>query len=770
MRAVRAAIVIPALFALASKVIVDPQMALFVSFGGFATLVVAGFGGTRMDKLKAHLGFAVVGSILLVIGTLVSGVSWLAAVATIPVAFTIFFAGVLGPVQATAATAVLFAYVRPVDSAAGASTIGSRLEGWWMVSVAGTLAVLLLSPRGPGDRLGAAASALAREMAGFVRTASDGKVPDPAAMNAARDRLRAAFTSAPYRPTGLATADQALATVVHLLEQGAEQCADAFDGHIDVTRSIGEERHLLATTASVLDDVAGLLAGAKDAPVRPAFLDELERARAAAMGQLRDLSARSEHAGPMAAAHAANAQAIAVFARAVADSALIAVRRADPATIAAARRTWYGTATPRPATDHSVPSRSFTAALLARVNPASRLPWVAGATGVVARHASLRSVWFANSLRGAVALAVAVAVADLSGVQHRFWVVLGTLSVLRTHASGTEATALRALGGAAIGFVLGAALLAGIGTGQTAVWVAFPLALLVAAYAPGTAPFAIGQAAFTVMSVVLFNIIQPTGWKVGLLRIEDVALGCAVSVAVGALFWPHGASALVGDDLADAFRTGARYLTQAVDWALGERQARPDAASAALAAGLRLEDALRGFLAEESAKRASKEDLWALVTATQRLRLTAHTLAGLQDLPAPSSRLPPGSSRPLEGSRSHVDAPACENLRTAAAELAGFYDRIADEVGRPGRKAPELLPAPKPTDPGVPRHAEPAPAEAPAGQEAHGSGAAAPGPSYRPSPQLVWVQEHLHQLACNAPLIAEPALHVAQARRRPWWR
>ena len=131
------------------------------------------------------------------------------------------------------------------------------------------------------------------------------------------------------------------------------------------------------------------------------------------------------------------------------------------------------------------------------MDPASRLSGVAGATGVVIRHASVRSVWFANSLRGAAALAVAVAVADLTGVQHGFWVVLGTLSVLRTNASGTGATALRALGGTVLGFVVGAALLAAIGTGQTAMWVAFPLAILVAAYAPGTAPFAVGQAAFT---------------------------------------------------------------------------------------------------------------------------------------------------------------------------------------------------------------------------------------------------------------------------------
>jgi uncharacterized membrane protein YccC len=776
LRATRATLVIPGLFALASNVVGDPQMALFVSFGGFATLVVANFGGARKDKLKAHAQLAVVGSIALVIGTLVSGTPWLAAVVTIGVAFTIFFAGVLGPAPATGATAALFAYVLPVASPGGAATIGSRLEGWLLVSAVGTLAVVALSPKNPGDRLQTVASALAGEIASCLRAASNGQVPDLVAMKNATGRLRAAFTGAPFRPTGLATSDQALGSAVQMLGQAATEVADAFDGHIDVSRTIGEERQLLAVAAGVFDDVGGLLAGAKDAPATPAFLDRLERARAAAMGRLRELSEGSEQAERMAAAHAAHAQTVAVAARSAADSALIAARRADPATIASARRHWFGLAEPASsATGRGVPARRLTSALLDRTDPASRLSCVAGATGFVARHASVRSVWFANSLRGAVALAIAVAVADLSGVGHGFWVVLGTLSVLRTNASGTGATALRALGGAAIGFLVGAALLLAIGTSQAALWVAFVIASAIAAYAPGTAPFAIGQAAFTVMIVVLFNLIVPVGWKVGLLRVEDVGLGCAVSLAVGVIFWPRGASVLVGDDLADAFRSGARYLTQAVDWALSERETPPEAASEAVAAGQRLEDGLRGFLAEQGAKRSGKDDLWTLVTETQRLRLTAHTLAGLRDLDGPDGATVPFARRPLEGSQDYVGTSACARLRTAAAELAGYFDRIADEVGRSRREAPRPPPPPKPTDPAVPRQARPAPAGAPSGQRAHGPGEYAAGdpsadPPRRPHPHLLWVQEHLHHLARSAPSISDPALRMAQSRRHPWWR
>jgi hypothetical protein len=60
--------------------------------------------------------------------------------------------------------------------------------------------------------------------------------------------------------------------------------------------------------------------------------------------------------------------------------------------------------------------------------------------------------------------------------------------------------------------------------------------------APAAISFAAGQAGFTLTLVFLFNIIQPAGWRVGLLRVEDIALGCAVSLVVGLLFWPRGAA------------------------------------------------------------------------------------------------------------------------------------------------------------------------------------------------------------------------------------
>jgi hypothetical protein len=730
MRTFRATVVVPSLFAITYKVVGDPQMALFATFGGFATLIIAGFGGTRRDKLAAHAGLAVAGSLALIIGTLVSGTTWLAAVVTVPVTFAIFFAGIGGPNAASGSTAAMFAYVLPVASAGGAATIPSRLEGWLLASAAGTIAVLLFSPHAPGSRLRAAAADLAGELAGRVRAAAGGEATEPDAMRAAKERLLAAFTAAPFRPTGLAVADQALSSLVQLLEWGAAQAGDAFDGHIDLSKGCPADRELLRTAAGLFDDTRALLAGQA---AKPDFA-ALEAARAGSAAHLSELSGRAgEPDSRLAAAQAVHAQAIAVVARGAAADALIASRRASFETTVETLVTTSG------------------------------LTGLAGAIALVRRHATFRSVWFLNSLRGSLAVAAAVAVADLSGVQHGFWVVLGTLSVLRTSAASTGATAWRALAGTVVGFIIGGALLIGIGTSPDALWVVLPVAVAVAAYAPGTTPFLVGQAAFTVTIVVLFNLLAPVGWTVGLLRIEDVAIGCAVSLAVGLLFWPRGVSAVVGDDLADAFRRGAEYLTQAVEWALSELMVPPSAAVATASAAIRLDDAVRGFLTEQGSKRMRKEDLWALLNASSRLRLTAYTLAGLRTAAPAEEGDFGGACLPLAGSDEYAGAPACVGLRLVTAELAGFYDAVANEVSRPGPGPLAPLPPPPMVGPAMPRHK-------PGGADGAGAEEVIAPAHQLPHPHLLWVQEHLHHLSASARTVSEPALRVAEIRRRPWWR
>jgi uncharacterized membrane protein YccC len=210
-------------------------------------------------------------------------------------------------------------------------------------------------------------------------------------------------------------------------------------------------------------------------------------------------------------------------------------------------------------------------------------------------------------------------------------------------------------------------------------------------------------------------------------RIEDVAIGCAVSVLVGLLFWPRGVASVVGDDLADAYRSGAAYLRQAIEWAAGLRTVEPDGAMAAAVAGQRLDEALRGFLADQGSKRIPKQDLWRLVGGTLRLRLTARAVADL-----------PGDASAVDTSRSE--------LERRAIALTSWYEQLATVVERPNHRPVAALRAPSPGSGGL----------------------GAPGRSG--SYYGIWLCEHLNHLAEHLGELVRPAARVAEIRRQPWWR
>jgi hypothetical protein len=701
LRGIRAAVVVAGLFALTNEVIGNRQMATFAAFGGFATLVLASFAGPPRKKLLAHGVLALAGSVLVIIGTAVASSTVLAAIVTVPVTFAVFFAGVAGPNAASGVTGALLAYILPAASPGTISMIPDRLAGWWLASVAGTAAVLALSPRSSGDPLrdGASklAAALADQLAAALRAA--GAEDHLGVSLAAKRELITRFTATPYRPIGLDAPDHALGNCIEALEWCTALIADMVAEHSRLRDAPATERELLEAAAAVLREVATLLAGGDARP----DLDCLERARKRSLVWLAGVSSEGSGFDDLARL-SFHADTIAVAVLSIGADALVASRKATPEWMVTERRRWF--------LGSGASSR-----------PARRVSSIASA---LRQDASVRSVWFVNSLRGAVALAAAVAVAGVTSVQHGFWVVLGTLSVLRTNAASTGSTAIIALGGTAVGFVIGGALLLAIGSSTTALWVVLPIAVFVAAYTPGTAPFAVGQAAFTVTVAVLFNLLVPVGWTVGVVRIEDVAIGCAVSILVGGLFWPRGLSSVVGNDLADAYRSGASYLTEAVRRAAGLQYGKADSGAVAIASVTRLDDALRGFLAEQGSKRIDMRELWHLVGGSLRLRLTAHSIANMRADP---------------GTAVHANA----GLDDRARSLASWYEQLAELVGRPHGRAVPPLSAPK-----VER-----------AQLAHAAAA---------SRYCIWLEEHLDHLSEHLAELVPPARQIAELRRRPWWR
>jgi hypothetical protein len=625
-RAARTALVVPALLGLGIEVIHDTEVATFAVFGSFAMLMMVDFPGPVRARVQAEAGLAVAGGALVCAGTLVSRSTVLAVIAMALVGFSLLYAGIVSSVLAGATTSLLLAFILPVSLSAPPSAIPERLAGWGLAAVAALLAVALLWPAPAHDHVRGAAIAACRALArrlhthvGYVvGTVAEGEREAAVAeADAAVEALQSGFLQTPYRPTGLSTSARAVVRLVDEL-RWLSTIVHRASPRVALDRSTVA---VTTATATLLERSADLL----DAPREdPAAVD-------AAVGGLRsrltDLRRSATRQLPLNDARDGGAAADAPLERLVSatdpsfraqELSFVVLQVASNIELAAAaeRRTWLEQLLGRP------PAGAVGALSTARERAASAL--------------RRDSVWLQNSVRGAVGLAVAVGVASATEVQHSFWVVLATLSVLRSSALGTGQNAVRGLLGTTVGFAVGAALVVLIGTDSAVLWALLPPAVLLAGLAPANVSFAAGQAAFTLTLLILFNILAPAGWQIGLVRIEDIALGGAVSVAVGLLFWPRGAGGALGSALAAAYRDSADYLAGAVRFGIGRPHADApapgaptDEATRAAAAARRLDDALRTFLSERGAKPVPLAEVTSLATGVVALRLAGDAVLDL---------------------------------------------------------------------------------------------------------------------------------------------
>ncbi len=583
----------PALFALGKEVIGNPALATFAAFGSFAMLLLVDFAGPMRARLQAQAALAITGAVFVCIGTLFSQTAWLAALAMAIVTFGVLFAGVVSSVLAGATTSLLLAFILPVSLPGPASSIPDRLAGWGLASAAALLAVALLWPAPARDPVRSAAIAGCRAVAARLRGASVEQA------NAAVEALHTTFFATPYRPTGLSTAARAVVRLVDELRWLNAIAAPA-------ERS-GPASAVRAAAALVLERGADLLDAPRQSP------DALHAALTELSARLTELESDAMRIAPGADAISALDPSF----RAQEGSFVVSqIAMNIDFAAAAERRTWLEQ-------------------LMGR-QPAGLAGPLSAAHERAGAHVARQSIWLQNSIRGAAALGIAVLIANLSGVQHAFWVVLGTLAVLRSNALSTGQNLLRGIVGTAAGFVVGGVLVAVIGTNTTILWLLLPVAVFFAGLAPAAISFAAGQAAFTLTLLILFNLLAPEGWQIGLVRIEDVAIGGAVSLAVGLVFWPRGAGAALGRALADAYADSAAYLAGAVRFGMGRcdslgatAPAPTDEAIRAAAAARRLDDTFRTFLAERGAKPVPMAEVTSLVTGVVGLRLAGDAVLDL---------------------------------------------------------------------------------------------------------------------------------------------
>jgi Fusaric acid resistance protein-like len=672
-RAGRTAIVMPAMFAIGDVVLGNPVIATFAAFGSFSMLLLVDFPGTMSARLQAQSTLTLATGVLICLGTLASRSTPVAVAAMALVAFAVLFSGVVSSVLAGATTPLLLSFILPVSLPGPAASIPDRLAGWGLASAAALVAIELLWPAPVRNPLRSSAISACRALGVRLRSEVDYVMSGRAAAREAEHTaaiaqaeqaiadLRGVFFATPYRPTGLSTAARAVVRLVDecdWLHSIIEHAAPRRDGS-PVSRPACAVKLAAAT---VLDRAAELLDSPRHSPEALASalseledrLHELERSAAAGLPE-------PDGDGAVAAAVISSldpgfrAQELSfVVSRIAANSALSA---------AAEKRSWFEQ-------------------LIGR-QPSGLVGRFAAAQERAGAHVERHSLSLHNSLRGAAGLGLAVLVADLSGVQHAFWVVFGTLSVLRSNALSTGQNIVRGMLGTTAGFVVGAVLVAAIGTNTGVLWALLPIAVLLAGLAPAAISFAAGQAAFTLVLLILFNILAPAGWQIGLVRIEDVALGGGVSLLVGLFFWPRGAGAALGDALAEAYVDSAGYLSAAVLFGLGrcdaETEARPapsTEANRAAAASRRLDDTFRGYLGERGTKPVPLAEVSGLVTGVAGLRLAGDAVLDLweRDTGAAGDR-----------------AEARLQLLAASEHIAGWYDEFAASLSGRRSAVPEPL-------------------------------------------------------------------------------
>lgn len=721
-RASRVALAMPALFAVCLVSFESNQVASFAAFGSFAMLVFADFGGPTRRRLGAYLALTAGGGVLIVAGTLVNDSIWLSAVVMALVAFAIAFGSVFGGYLAAGGLTATLAFVLAVAVPASTSDLPARLTGWGLAGAVSAAAALVLWPRHERSELRRSLCAAMLAAADLVDASGahpfDAELAAgvrSAALEATRTATNA-YRTMPYRPAGPTAHDQALAYLVDELPWLHGFADDLVAERLAGAALSREDEALLAATGRALRDVATELRTGEPHVDRAGLEVERDRYYTALVERTRRRIAAGEPSEPIAAAlgRAFRLRLLSYASlSALGNVSILAGGLDGPET--------------------------FEIAPL--VPPTGRRDAVASFTGIVRSHLRLDSVWLQAGLRAALGLGLAVTIADLLRLQHAFWVVLATLTVLKSNAVSTRFAAWQALVGTLAGFGLATVVVVGVGDGRPALWALLPVCVFLAAYTPTAVHVVVGQAMFTVTVVVLFNLIEPQGWRTGLIRIEDILIGAATSVIVGTLLWPRGARAQLRRSLAAFYERAGEYVRAALGAALDKGVTPGSEAGAARAASLRAGDALATYLNERGPKPVPI-GVWAKLLSTgEQLRLVGDAVV-----------VRTATYGQIEGFRAAVAAVE-EEVDALGSRIEGVARAVAGaENGSPVDRV------------------------APGGAETTiraWLGSCGSAPSHRDVEQLLglaWVGEWIVHAERRLAALAEPLEEIKAFATRAWWR
>src|SRR5207253_1281652 len=422
-RAARAAIVIPLAFALGTFGLHLGQNVIFIVFGCFALLVITDFGGLRPARARAYLTATAVGAVLVALGTLLSLTIAAAAAVTFLVALVISFARVFGGYFVAGQTGMLLAYIVATAVPAPASSIPTRVGAFALAGVISTLAGVFMWPRFERVTLCKQAAKACLRVADLVEGLNAGG--DPAALQRRIDTARAAeqaarreYVATAKRPAGPARRDRALAQLLIELQRVVDIVERPFYQYrATVVPRIAERDRLADSTIAALRSSADVLTGGTPPDIRA-----VEDSRLAHRTAL-DRWAGEELKAGRPADQVLDGLDVDHTLRVI---AYLTIALGSNAIITAGGR-------PEVTVLRSVSGRGGLGGVMLRV------------LGTIRAHLDPSSTVVQSSLRIAVGLAIAVVVANRLGLQHGFWVVLGTLQVLRSNALGTGRTTVQAI-------------------------------------------------------------------------------------------------------------------------------------------------------------------------------------------------------------------------------------------------------------------------------------------------------------------------------------
>jgi hypothetical protein len=549
-RGLVAAVVTPCVFAFGLEVLDNQMFALFGAFASFTTIGLVWFGGPTRIRALGYLAFIATASVLVVLGTMCSNTVAVAVVVMFVLAFVIRFATIFGGYIAAGANALPLAFVLPAMLPADPGDIVPRLGGWLVGCAIAAIGVLVFVPDRQREALRSRASSLCRDLAAIV-VDSQSEVDLGDRLDDVLGRiteLRQVWASMPQHPSGPGVGDQAFLSIMEQLSRAA--------GFVKRDVEQAEDPELDALSFALRRAIAHTLRASADLllhqPADPALTD-LSAVRARTRMEMKswvDGHAPGEPVSQVGSDGRATTMAETLVGRVERNYPLLVVSHLAVSIGANAFLMEHGEV------DVSI-------ADMAPDVPAAAASWrqtFSRGVRLISTHLHVGDLAFQAAMRSGVVLAAAVYFANILPLGHKFWIVLGALSVLRSSAVGTSATGVQAVLGTLIGFVLSGLVLEAAVDHTALLWPAIVIMVFLCVYAPTVISFMVGQASFTLFVVFLFTLMQPSGLVTGVSRVVTVTTGVLIATVGGVLLWPRGARAVVGRQLGAFYRATGRYL------------------------------------------------------------------------------------------------------------------------------------------------------------------------------------------------------------------